>query len=112
VLQVGGDLDLVQEPLGAEDGRKLRVENLDGDLAIVLQVVGEVDRRHAAAAELALDAIAVGQSGLQAFKNVGHGSSKTRSYVRVDGWAGYKMLPRQAGSNERHQMLEECPGEN
>ncbi len=36
------------------------------DLAIVLQVLGEVDGGHTAGAELALDAVAVGESGGEA----------------------------------------------
>ena len=43
--------------------RELRVEDLDRDLAAVLQVLGEVDGGHAALAELALEAVAVGQGG-------------------------------------------------
>ena len=45
------------------DGGELRAQHLDGDLAVVLQVLGEVHRGHAALAQLALDAVAVGQSG-------------------------------------------------
>ena len=41
--------------------RELGVEDLDGDLAAVLQVLGEVDGGHAALAELALDAVAVAE---------------------------------------------------
>ena len=36
--------------------------HLERDGAVVLQVLGEEDGRHAAAAELALDGVAVGQS--------------------------------------------------
>ena len=61
VLEVGGGLDLGQEALGADDGGEFGAEDLDGDGAIVLEVVGQVDRGHAALAELALDAVAVGQ---------------------------------------------------
>jgi hypothetical protein len=60
VLQVSGDLDLVQEPLGAKHGGKFGVQHLDGDLAVVPDVVRKIDRRHAAAAELTLDRVAVG----------------------------------------------------
>ena len=56
-------LDLDDEPLSAEHRRKFRFENFDGDFAIVLEVVREIDGRHAAGAELALDAIAVGERG-------------------------------------------------
>ena len=49
--------DLADEALGAEGRGELGAEHLDGDLAVVLQVVGEVDGGHAALAELALDAV-------------------------------------------------------
>ncbi len=59
MLQVGGDLDLGQEPVAPDDGRELRMQDLDGHLAAVLQVLGEIDRGHAALTELALDAVTV-----------------------------------------------------
>jgi len=37
----------------------------------MLQVVGQVDRGHAAAAELVLDAVAVGQGRLEPFQGLG-----------------------------------------
>ena len=51
-----------EEALGAERGGELGAQDLDGDVAIVLEVVREIDGGHAARAELALDAVAVGQS--------------------------------------------------
>ena len=57
VLELPGDADLAQESLGAEDGRKLGVEHLERDQAVVLEVAGEVHRGHPAAAELALDRV-------------------------------------------------------
>jgi hypothetical protein len=39
VLQVGGDAYLAEKPLAAERGGQLGPDHLDGDLAIVLQVV-------------------------------------------------------------------------
>ena len=59
VLQVGGDPDLGEEAVAADDGAQLGMEDLDGDLAAVLQVLGEVDGGHAALAELALEAVTV-----------------------------------------------------
>ena len=56
-----------QEPVGAEDGGKLGLEDLERDLAVVLEVLGEVHRGHAALAELTLDAVAVGQGGDEAW---------------------------------------------
>ena len=58
-----GDLDLPQEPSGAERGGELGPQHLDRDLAVVLEVLGEIDGGHAALAELALDAVAVGEGG-------------------------------------------------
>ena len=72
MLQVGGDLDLGQEPLAAEHGGELGVQHLDGDLAAVPQVLGEVDRGHAALADLALEAVPVGQRGLEPVEQLGH----------------------------------------
>ena len=56
-------VDFADEPLGADHGREFRLEDLDGHLAAVPQVFGEIDGRHAAGAELALDPVAVGQGG-------------------------------------------------
>jgi hypothetical protein len=51
---------------------ELRPQDLDGDPAIVLQVQREIDGGHAARAELALDAVAVGQGGGELREGVGH----------------------------------------
>ena len=48
-------LDLAQEALGPERGGELGRSTLSATGAVVLEIVGEVDRRHAAAAELALE---------------------------------------------------------
>ena len=37
------------------------MQDLDRDLTVVLQVLRQVDRRHAAAANLTLDGVAVGK---------------------------------------------------
>ncbi len=66
VLQVGGGLDLGEEPLGAEDRGQLGAEHLERDLAVVAEVVGEVDGGHAALAQLALEAVAVGEGRREA----------------------------------------------
>ena len=73
MLQVGGGLDLAEEPLGADHGGELGPQHLDRDLAVVLEVLGEVDGGHAALAELALDAVAVGQRGGEAGSGLVHG---------------------------------------
>ena len=52
VLQPGRDLDLSKESLRADRLGELRTQDLDGDGTLVLQVRGQVDRSHAALAEL------------------------------------------------------------
>ena len=55
------DLDLAQEPVGAERGGQLRPHHLHRHLAMVLQVRGQVHRRHPALAQDPLDLVAAGQ---------------------------------------------------
>jgi len=63
MLQAGGDLDLAQEPIGAERRRQLLMQHLDRDRAVVLHVLGEEYGRHAALAQLALHGVPAGESG-------------------------------------------------
>ena len=65
MAEPGRDLDLALEALGADVGGEMRMQDLDGDGAVVLEVVGEEDGRHAAAADFTLDAVAVGEGFLQ-----------------------------------------------
>ena len=58
MLEPGGEPDLALEALGAERGGQLGVEHLERDRAVVLEVLGQVDRGHAAAPELALERVA------------------------------------------------------
>jgi len=73
VLQVGGGLDLGQEPIGPDDGRQLRPQDFERYLAVVLDILGQVHRGHATGAEFALDGIALGEGAGQTFRDVGHG---------------------------------------
>ncbi|MFV2074208.1 MAG: hypothetical protein ACC742_16395 [Thermoanaerobaculales bacterium] len=61
-MQVGRRLDLGQEALGTDHPRQLGLEDLDGDLAVVLQVFREVDGGHAARTDLLVDGIAILES--------------------------------------------------
>jgi hypothetical protein len=70
VLQVGGDGDLAQEPLGRR--RQLRAHHLERHLAVVLQVLGEIHGGHPARAELPLDRVAVGQRRAQPVRLPAH----------------------------------------
>ena len=61
MLQIRRGLDLGEEPLGADHRGELRPQHLDRDLAVVLEVLRQIHRRHAARAQLPLDAVAVGE---------------------------------------------------
>ena len=71
VLQLRGRLDLGEEPLTPDDGRQLGLQDLQRDLALVLQILGEVDRRHPALAQLPLHAIPAFESVVQSGDRVG-----------------------------------------
>src|SRR5688572_15233741 len=47
----GDDLDLLQKTVGADGGGDVGAHDLQGDIPVMLAVVGDVDRRHPAAAE-------------------------------------------------------------
>jgi len=66
------DLDLPQEPLGADRSRELAPEHLDRDFAVVLLVLREVDGRHAAPTELAVNGIAVREGRGEGGVRFGH----------------------------------------
>ena len=63
VSQLGGNADLAQKTIGAEAGRDFGSQDFDGDFAAVLFLFSEIDRRHAAAAQFALDGVAIGECG-------------------------------------------------
>jgi len=62
------------EAAGPERGGDLGPQDLERDLAMVAEVLGEIDRRHPARAELALDATAISQRLLHPFEEFGHPS--------------------------------------
>jgi hypothetical protein len=51
---------------------KVRVQHLDGHVALVPQVVREVHGGHAASTEFTLHAVAVGEGGGEALRDLGH----------------------------------------
>lgn len=51
------------------------MQDLEGDGSIVLEIMGQKDRRHPTAAQLPIDRVSVGQRVAQAFENRGHKSS-------------------------------------
>ncbi len=73
VLEPGRRGDFPVEALGPQRGRELGAQHLDGDLALVFQVLCEVYRGHPARAELALEAVMAGERLHEALIGVGHG---------------------------------------
>ena len=63
MAQIGGGFNLAQESLRPQRGGQLGTQDFHRDLAMVLEVFGQVHRGHAALAQLPLDAVAVGERG-------------------------------------------------
>ena len=72
MLQRRRGLDFLHKPLGAEHGGEFRLEQLERDVAIVLEVLAQVHRGHAAFAEPAQNAIAAREGGVEAVGLRGH----------------------------------------
>ena len=72
MVEPGRDLDLAEEAFGAEARGELRVQNLECDLAIVLEIVRQEHGGHAAPSHLALNAVSVGKRGLESGAKVSH----------------------------------------
>ena len=64
MLETSGDLNLPEKAVRTECGDELLAQELDGNQPAVLEVAGEVDGGHPTAAQLPLDAVAVGERGL------------------------------------------------
>lgn len=71
MVQVGGGRDLEEKALGPEGVDQFRTEDLYGDLTIMLEVMREIDRSHAACAKLAVEAVAIGQGVLKSGLEIG-----------------------------------------
>ena len=80
MLQASGDPDLPEESLRAERGGELGAQDLEGDGPIVPEIVSEIDGGHAAASELALDAIAIGQGGREEVGRLGQRGNRRMPY--------------------------------
>ncbi len=72
VCQASGDFDFLEEPLRAQRRGELRLEHLDGDVAVVPHISGEVHGRHATRSNCPLNHIAVTDRFGEGFGEVGH----------------------------------------
>jgi hypothetical protein len=78
VLQPGGEADLPLEPFEAEGGGEAGVEHLERDRPVVLEIVRQVDRGHAAAADLPAQLVAAGERKTKALRVAHTGASGVR----------------------------------
>jgi hypothetical protein len=65
MIESGSEPDLSDESLSREGLGDFGAEDLDGHVAIVAEVTGEEDGGHPARAELAVDAVVLGEGGGQ-----------------------------------------------
>jgi hypothetical protein len=70
VLQVGGYLDLTEEPVGTNRRGELRPKNLDGNRTVVPGIPCQVHSGHATLADLALDRIPPFEGGAELVERV------------------------------------------
>lgn len=56
--------------MATHGGGQLRLQHFDGYFAAVFEIVGKIDRRHTAAADLVLDPVMPAQRRLETFKLV------------------------------------------
>ena len=61
MLQIRRDADLAEEPIGAEYGAELWIEELERDLALVAEIARQEYGRHSAATNLAFELVAAGE---------------------------------------------------
>jgi hypothetical protein len=69
MVQLRCDLDLEQEAVVRDRGGDVWLEDLYRDIAPMLEVLGKVDRGHAAATELAFDHVAIGEYARESVRN-------------------------------------------
>src|SRR5512135_1941928 len=94
--ELGGDRDLPGEPLLPDLGAELRAQRLQGDGTPVLAVPRQIDGGGAAAAQLTLDDVAVGEGGVEGGDGVGHDRDDTASAVPGNTGAGPRVLEHDA----------------
>ena len=79
MLQVGGELDLLLEPRGADFTRELRGKQLDHHRPVERSLGGEKQAAHPAATQLLFDPVGVTDRTLQASQQVAHECLRYRS---------------------------------
>ena len=85
MVEPGRELDLPQEPLGAQGDREFRSQHLDRDQPFVFRVSSQEYERRPTVAELALDRVPASEGNFQTTSEVGHGAFDAwdESMIRV-----------------------------
>jgi hypothetical protein len=65
MLEPRGKLDLSPKTIGAKRSREFGVEHLEGDWALVPEIVGEKYRGHAPPPQLTFQPVAIAQAALE-----------------------------------------------
>ena len=89
MLQLRRELNFSLKALGAHRSAQLRVQDLECDLAVVVQVMRKKYHGHPALAQLSFDPVTVGKAGFQlqakAIVQIGVGSGRKRSHWWYEG---------------------------
>jgi hypothetical protein len=92
-----GEPDLPEEPRGAEGGGQLPAQDLQGDGAVVLPVLAQPDRGHAATPDLTLDRVAAPQRLGNAVRRLRHPAPRNAGSRRPYDTAGNRRKPGGTG---------------
>src|SRR4029077_9707065 len=88
MVHLRDDVDLAREAVDAHRRAQLGAQHLERDLAVVLDVAGQIDDGHAALTDLALDLVPAAQRGGEFFIGRHAGKLRVRSPARERGGRG------------------------
>ena len=90
VLELRRDEDLAMEALAVDSGGEIGRENLDDDVAREASVMRDEHARHSPTRKLALEPVALAETGLEAVSELGH---PRRSCIRAECIGGTQREP-------------------
>src|SRR5262245_51273079 len=105
MLQIRGELDLLQKPLGPQHRGELRMQDLDRHVAAMPDVLGEIHGRHTALAELADQAVTIGESTGKPGVDRGHRPCNNRCFRKEESRIGRSASAGQTGRRAESAMI-------
>ena len=85
MLELSNDGDLAEKPIRPDRSGHLGPQDFYSNGPVVLEILGEIDCRHASATKLFFDCVAVGQGVLEAIHEVRQASkSPSRTYQQYE----------------------------